>query len=177
MAAILGLDPNKVAEVALQVGAEVANYNAPDQTTVSGSRDAVEQAMELAKARGAKRVVLLPVSAAFHSSRMKPAAEGMRPLLEAVPMRPARIPLLGNVDVMPLVDPADLRRELIEQICGSVRWVDDVNALRQAGVTRFYEVGPGKVLAGLIARCASGTETIGAERLLAEHDAVGGQRR
>jgi [acyl-carrier-protein] S-malonyltransferase len=82
--------------------------------------------------------------------------------------------MVGNVDVRPLVDPADLRRELIEQICGSVRWVDDVNTLRQAGVTTFYEVGPGKVLAGLIARCAPGAEVLGAERLLSERDAVAG---
>jgi [acyl-carrier-protein] S-malonyltransferase len=176
MAAILGLDPNEVADVAREAGAEVANYNAPDQTTVSGTRETVERAMELAKARGAKRAILLPVSAAFHSTRMKPAAEQMRSLLESVPMQPARIPLVGNLDARPLVDPADLRRELIEQICGPVRWVDDVNALRQAGVSKFYEVGPGKVLAGLIARCAPGTETIGAERLLAEHDTVAGQR-
>jgi [acyl-carrier-protein] S-malonyltransferase len=174
MAAILGLDPKDVADVASETGAEVANFNAPDQTTVSGSRDAVDRAMELAKARGAKRAILLPISAAFHSSRMKPAAEAMRPLLDAVPMQPAQIPLIGNVDARPLVDPADLRRELVEQICGSVRWVDDVAALRQARVTRFYEVGPGKVLAGLIARCAPGAEVSGAERLLSERSAVAG---
>jgi [acyl-carrier-protein] S-malonyltransferase len=174
MAAILGLDANVVAEVAGAAGAEVANYNAPDQTTVSGSRDAVERAVDLAKARGAKRAILLPVSAAFHSSRMQPVAKSMRPLLEAVAMRPAQVPLVGNVEARPLVEPSDLRNELVEQICGSVRWVDDVSTLRQAGVTRFYEVGPGKVLAGLIARCAPGTETIGAERLLAEQSAVAG---
>jgi len=174
MAAILGLDAKVVAEVAGAAGAEVANYNAPDQTTVSGSQDAVERAMELAKARGAKRAILLPVSAAFHSSHMLPVAESMRPLLETVPMRPAQVPLVGNVDPRPLVEPSDLRRELVEQICGSVRWVDDVATLRQAGVTRFYEVGPGKILAGLIARCAPGTETIGAERLLAEPSTVAG---
>jgi [acyl-carrier-protein] S-malonyltransferase len=174
MAAILGLDANVVAEVAGAAGAEVANYNAPDQTTVSGLRDAVERAVDLAKARGAKRAILLPVSAAFHSSRMQPVAKSMRPLLEAAPMRSAQVPLVGNIDPRPLVEPSDLRHELVEQICGSVRWVDDVSTLRQAGVTRFYEVGPGKVLAGLIARCAPGTETIGAERLLAEQSAVAG---
>lgn len=172
MAAILGLDPREVEAVAGDAGVEVANYNAPDQTTVSGTRETVERAMELAKARGAKRAILLPVSAAFHSSRMMPAAEGMRPLLESVPMQAANVPLLGNVEARPLVDPADLRRELIEQICGSVRWVDDVNALLRAGVTRFYEIGPGKVLAGLIARCALGAEVISAERLLADSHQV-----
>jgi [acyl-carrier-protein] S-malonyltransferase len=163
MAAVIGLDPVAVEAVAEEAGAEVANYNAPDQTTVSGTHAAVTRAMELAKARGAKRAILLPVSAAFHSSRMEPVATAMRPLVEAVPMRPAAIPLIGNVAARPLVDPADLRRELVEQICGSVRWVE-----------RFYEVGPGKVLAGLIARCAPGAEVIGAERLLAQNHAVAG---
>ena len=174
MAAILGLPPQEVAIVARAAGAEVANYNAPDQTTVSGSGEAIERAMALARERGAKRALLLPVSAAFHSSRMEPAAAAMRPLLAAVPMRPAEMPLIGNVDARPLIDPSDLRRELSEQICGSVRWVDGVNALSKAGITRFYEIGPGKVLAGLIARCAPGSEIVGAERLLAEHDVMTG---
>jgi [acyl-carrier-protein] S-malonyltransferase len=172
MAAILGLDPNEVVNVAREAGAEVANYNAPDQTTVSGSREAVERAMELAKSRGAKRAILLPVSAAFHSSRMEPAAIGMRPLLAAVPMQVAAVPLVGNVEAQPLVEPEDLRRELLEQICGSVRWVDDVEAMRRAGVTSYYEVGPGKVLAGLIARSVPEATVYSAERLLAVSDVI-----
>jgi [acyl-carrier-protein] S-malonyltransferase len=172
MAAILGLRPDEVANVAHESGAEVANFNAPDQTTVSGPRAAVERAMELAKARGAKRSILLPVSAAFHSSCMEPVAVGMRPLLEDVAMRPAAVPLVGNVDARPIIDPADLRRELVEHICGSVRWVDDVDMLRAAAVSRYYEVGPGKVLAGLIARCAPGAEIFSAERMLDQQQAI-----
>lgn len=168
MAAILGLSPNQVADVAREAGVEVANYNAPDQTTVSGRADAVERAMALAKERGAKRAILLAVSAAFHSSLMAPAAEGMRPLIEAVPMQPARVPLVGNVDATAIIEPDSLREELIGQICGAVRWVDIVETLRHAGVTTYYEVGPGKVLAGLIGRCVPGAEVITAERLLAE---------
>jgi [acyl-carrier-protein] S-malonyltransferase len=168
MAAILGLPAADVADIARQAGAEVANYNAPDQTTVSGTEEAVERAIALARERGAKRGVRLPVSGAFHSSRMAPAAEGMHPLIEAVDIRSARVPMVANVDARPIQEPADLRRELVAQICGSVRWVDVVATLVQAGVTTFYEVGPGKVLAGLTARCAPGATVVGAERLLAE---------
>jgi [acyl-carrier-protein] S-malonyltransferase len=168
MAAILGMPADQVADVAREAGVEVANYNAPDQTTVSGRADAVERAMTLAKERGAKRAIPLAVSAAFHSSLMAPAAEGMRPLIEHVPMQPARVPLIGNVDARALTDPDALRHELVGQICGAVRWVESVETLSRAGVTTYYEVGPGKVLAGLIGRCAPGAEVIAAERLLAE---------
>jgi [acyl-carrier-protein] S-malonyltransferase len=168
MAAILGMPARDVAAVARDAGVEVANYNAPDQTTVSGRADAVEHAIDLAKERGAKRAILLPVSAAFHSSLMAPAEAGMRPLLEATAFQPSRVPLVGNVDARPISEPDDLRRELIGQICGSVRWVDTVATLGQAGATTYYEIGPGKVLAGLIGRCAPDATVHTAERLLAE---------
>jgi [acyl-carrier-protein] S-malonyltransferase len=168
MAAILGMVAEDVAEVARDAGAEVANYNAPDQTTVSGSADAVARAVELAKERGAKRAILLPVSAAFHSSLMAPVAEEMRALIARTPIRAGRVPLVANVDARSLTEPADLWRELVEQICGSVRWVDVVERLGREGVTTYYEVGPGKVLAGLIGRCAPGATVITAERALAD---------
>lgn len=167
MAAILGMPPDEVASVARKAGAEVANFNAPDQTTVSGTREAVERAMALAKERGAKRAILLPVSAAFHSSLMAPAEAGMRPLIEQTAFRPAAMPLVGNVDARPLTEPEALRQELIGQIRGSVRWVDSVRVMREGGVTTFYEVGPGKVLAGLIGRCAPEVTVVTAERALA----------
>lgn len=166
MAAILGMEPNAVADVARDAGVDVANFNAPDQTTVSGTAEAVEKAMELAKERGAKRAILLPVSAAFHSSLMKGAEEGMRPYLMAVPMVPPEIPLVANVDAAVLVDTDDIRAELINQICGSVRWVDVVKTLSGEGVTRYIEIGPGKVLAGLLARSAPGSSVETAEKLL-----------
>ncbi len=168
MAAILGLLPDEVAAVARDAGVEVANYNAPDQTTISGRPDAVAQAMTLAKARGAERAILLPVSGAFHSSLMEPAREGMRPLIDETEIQPARVPLVGNVDGAMISDPESLRRELIGQICGSVRWLDVVNTLTRSGVTTFYEVGPGKVLAGLIGRAAPGATVMTAERALAD---------
>ena len=168
MAAVLGMTPDDVAAAARDAGAEVANVNAPDQTTISGRADAVERAMTLAKERGAKRVVSLPVSAAFHSSLMAPVAEAMRPEIAGTAFSEARVPLVGNVDARFLVEPQALRDELIGHICGSVRWVDAVAALGGAGVTTFYEIGPGKVLAGLIGRCTPEATVFGAERLLAE---------
>jgi [acyl-carrier-protein] S-malonyltransferase len=167
MAAVLGMDPAAVAEVARDAGADVANFNAQDQTTISGSRDAVENAMKLAKERGAKRAILLPVSAAFHSTLMKGAEEGMRPYLMAVPMVPPDVPLVANVDAAILAETDDIRQELIHQICGSVRWVDVVHTLSREGVTHYIEIGPGKVLAGLLGRSAPGAAIDTAEKLLA----------
>lgn len=166
MAAIIGLPPAAVAEVAAEAGAEVANFNAPDQTVVSGHHDAVATVMALATARGAKRALPLPVSGAFHSSLMAPVAAAMRPLLAATPLRRAHSPLVGNVAARPIAEPDTLREELVGHICAPVRWVDVVSTLTEAGVGTFYEVGPGKVLAGLVARCARGARTITAESLL-----------
>lgn len=167
MAAILGLPPDTVADVAQEAGVDVANFNAPDQTTISGTHGSVERAMALAKERGAKRAILLPVSAAFHSSLMQEAEAGMRPYLMAVPMVPPEPPLVANVDAAILDDTDSIRQELIAQICGSVRWVDVVNTISSEGVTRYYEIGPGKVLAGLLARSAPGATVDTAEKLLA----------
>lgn len=166
MAAILGMDSASVAAVASDAGVDVANYNAPDQTTISGTHDAVEKAMTLAKERGAKRAILLPVSAAFHSTLMKGAEEGMLPYLMAVPMVPPDVPMVGNVDAAILAETDDVRQELIHQICGSVRWVDVVRTLSSEGVTHFIEIGPGKVLARLLARCAPDATIETAEKLL-----------
>lgn len=171
MAAIIGLPSAVVAALAAEAGAEPANFNAPDQTTVAGREGAVERAVTLARERGAKRAIRLPVSAAFHSSLMGPVVAGLRPMIEAVPLRPADPPLVGNVGARPITAPEELRRELLEQITAPVRWVEVVAALSVAGVTTYYEVGPGKVLAGLIARCDRGATTVGAESLLAVGDA------
>jgi [acyl-carrier-protein] S-malonyltransferase len=168
MAAILGMAADDVAAIARDAGVEVANFNAPDQTTVSGPTDAVERAIALAKECGAKRAILLPVSGAFHSTLMAPVAAAMRPLIEGASIRAGGVPLVADVDARLLRDPQELRQELIDQICGSVRWVDVVDVLCHGGVTSFYEIGPGKVLAGLIGRCAPEATVFTAERLLAE---------
>jgi [acyl-carrier-protein] S-malonyltransferase len=168
MAAILGLAAEDVAAIAREAGVEVANFNTPVQTTVSGRTAAVERAIALARERGAKRAVLLPVSGAFHSTLMAPVADAMRPLIDDTTVQAGRVPLVADVDARFLRVPSDLRNELVNQICGSVRWVDVVGALVGAGVTTFYEIGPGQVLAGLIGRCAPEATVITAERMLAD---------
>ena len=168
MAAILGLPAEDVAAIARDAGVEVANFNTPVQTTVSGRAAAVEQAITMAKERGAKRALLLPVSGAFHSTLMAPVAEAMRPLIDETTIHAGRVPLVADLNARFLRHPSELRDELVDQICGSVRWVDVVNTLVGAGVTTFYEIGPGQVLAGLIARCAPGATVIAAERMMAD---------
>jgi [acyl-carrier-protein] S-malonyltransferase len=168
MAAILGLATEDVAAIARDAGVEVANFNTPVQTTVSGRTAAVERAIALAKERGAKRAVLLPVSGAFHSTLMAPVADAMRPLIDGTAVRAGRVPLVADVDARFLRDPSDLRDELVDQICGSVRWVDVVGALVDSGVTTFYEIGPGQVLAGLIGRCAPQAMVVTAEHMMAD---------
>jgi [acyl-carrier-protein] S-malonyltransferase len=168
MAAILGLAAEDIAAIARDAGVEVANFNTPVQTTVSGRTAAVERAIALAKERGAKRSLLLPVSGAFHSRLMVPVAEAMRPLIDETEVHAGQVPLVADLDARFLRDPADLRDELVDQICGSVRWVDVVGALVGAGVTRFYEIGPGQVLTGLIGRCAPEASVITAERKVAD---------
>ena len=103
---------------------------------------------------------------------MAPVAEAMRPLIDGTPLAEGRVPLVADVDARVLCDPGELRQELVDQICGSVRWVDVVQTLGRAGVTTFYEVGPGKVLTGLIGRCAPGATVITAERILADAGAL-----
>lgn len=167
MAAIIGMSPEQVATIAVDVGAEVANFNSPEQTTISGDEAAVERAMELARARGAKRAIRLPVNGAFHSRLMEPAATGMKDAINAAPIQDARIPVVTNVGATPIQAAADVRRELLGHICASVQWVESIRWLTNAGVTNWYEVGPGNVLAGLIARIERGATVYGADKLLA----------
>jgi [acyl-carrier-protein] S-malonyltransferase len=160
MAAILGLDLESVAEVAGGAEAEtgqacqVANDNGGGQVVISGAKDAVARAIELAKARGAKRAVPLPVSAPFHCSLMKPAAEAMAAALSDVSIRRPASPLVANVLARPLTDPDEIRARLIEQVIGTVRWAESVAFMAQSGVDGFYELGAGKVLTGLLRRIA-----------------------
>jgi [acyl-carrier-protein] S-malonyltransferase len=158
MAAILGLDADAVragcAEVAAQgLGAvEAANFNDPKQTVIAGTKAAVERACEALKAAGAKRALPLPVSAPFHSSLMKPAAERLRERLAGITLAAPRIPVLNNVDVAVQTEPAAIRDTLYRQAFGAVRWVEVVQGLRARGIGHFVECGPGKVLAGLVKR-------------------------
>ena len=140
-------------------GADVcaaANDNGGEQVVLSGDKAAVERAVEIAKTRGAKRAMLLPVSAPFHCALMQPAADAMADALAKVAVKPPSVPLVANVLAQPISDPAIIVRSLVAQVTGTVRWRESVLFMAQAGVTTFYEVGAGKVLTGLIKRIAPG---------------------
>jgi [acyl-carrier-protein] S-malonyltransferase len=159
MAAILGMDAEKVvagcAEVTAELTGEVVeavNFNDPLQTVIAGSKAAVDRACEVLKANGAKRALLLPVSAPFHSSLMRPAAEKLRERLESLEIGTPSIALINNVDVTIEVEPDKIRDALYRQAFGAVRWVECVQAIKAHGVQHVVECGPGKVLAGLTRR-------------------------
>jgi [acyl-carrier-protein] S-malonyltransferase len=158
MAAILGLDAAKVREVCATVSqasgevAEAVNFNDPGQTVIAGSKAGVEQACEALKAAGAKRALPLPVSAPFHSSLMKPAAEKLKLKLAEVELKVPQIPLVNNIDVAVETNAERIRDALYRQAYGPVRWVECVQALKASGVTHIVECGPGKVLAGMVKR-------------------------
>ena len=158
MAAILGLDAQTVrdgcAEVVAAIGevVDAANFNDPKQTVIAGSKAGVDRACEVLKAKGAKRALLLAVSAPFHSSLMKPAAERLRVRLAETTLVAPLIPVVNNIDVKIETDPAAIRDALYRQAFGPVRWVEVVQAIRARGVTHIVECGPGKVLAGIVKR-------------------------
>lgn len=163
MAAILGLDFATVDEIAREAaGDEVcqaANDNDPGQVVISGHKDAVERAAALAKERGAKRALLLPVSAPFHSVLMQPAAAVMADALAGVDIQPPAVPLIANVRAEPVIEPGAIRRLLVEQVTGSVRWRESIAFLTEAGVTEFWEIGAGKTLSGMIKRISKDATT------------------
>ncbi|MCB1490647.1 MAG: ACP S-malonyltransferase [Rhodobiaceae bacterium] len=156
MAALLGLDLDVAKAVAGEAAGddvcEAANDNAPGQVVVSGSKAAVERAVEIAKTKGAKRAMLLPVSAPFHCSLMAPAADIMAQALATVEVRPTGVPVVSNVLAAPITTPADIRQRLAEQITGAVRWRESVEYMAAQGVAQLIEVGAGKVLTGLAKR-------------------------
>ncbi|HUC50272.1 MAG TPA: ACP S-malonyltransferase [Xanthobacteraceae bacterium] len=158
MAALIGLELSDVRSIAAEAQSAgicaAANDNGGGQVVLSGDKLAVERAVEVAKARGAKRAMLLPVSAPFHCSLMQPAAEAMAEALAKVTVHPPVVPLVANVLARPISDPAEIVKSLVEQVTGTVRWRESVQFMAQAGVTTFYEVGAGKVLTGLNRRIA-----------------------
>ncbi len=156
MAALLGLDFATATEVAAEAAqgevCQAANDNDPAQVVVSGHKAAVERALDLAKARGAKRAILLPVSAPFHCALMQPAAEAMAAALAGVALRAPMVPLVANVRAEAVSDPETLRALLVEQVTGSVRWRESVAWMVAQGVDTFREIGAGKALSGMIKR-------------------------
>ncbi len=163
MAAILGLDFDTVADLASDAAegdvCQAANDNDPAQVVISGHAAAVERAVELAKARGAKRAVMLPVSAPFHCALMQPAADAMAGALASITLNAPVVPLVGNVMAGPSDDPALIRDNLITQVTGRVRWCESVMWMAQNDVTEAWEVGAGKALSGMVKRIAREMET------------------
>jgi [acyl-carrier-protein] S-malonyltransferase len=165
MAALLGLDYDAAVAVAAEAArgevCEAANDNGGGQVVVSGHKAAVERATELAKARGAKRALMLPVSAPFHCQLMQPAADAMRTALETTELKRPAVPLVANVTAGPLSVPADIKQRLVEQVTGTVRWRESVAFMAgEGGVARFVELGAGKVLSGLVKRIAPEAEGV-----------------
>jgi [acyl-carrier-protein] S-malonyltransferase len=158
IAAILGLDMDGVRASCVEASdagvVEPANLNAPGQVVIAGARAAVERAIAAAKARGAKRAVMLPMSVPAHCALMRPAAEALARHLDAVSMRSPAIPVVNNADVAAPADPARIREALVRQLYSPVRWIEVVGELRARGTTHFLECGPGKVLQGLVKRIA-----------------------
>jgi [acyl-carrier-protein] S-malonyltransferase len=160
MAAVMGLDADGViaacAEAAQGQVVQAVNFNEPKQTVIAGNKAAVERAAEAVKARGAKRALMLPVSAPFHCALMQPAADALKVPLAGLQFQAPRIPVVNNVDVAQLTDPDAIRDALVRQAASPVRWVETMQAMNAAGVTHVFECGPGKVLAGLVKRCVDG---------------------
>ena len=163
MAALIGLEFDAAVAVAAEAAqgqvCQAANDNGGGQVVVSGDKAAVERAVEIAKAKGAKRAMLLVVSAPFHCALMAPAAEAMAQALAQVKVNAPAVPVVANVLAGPVSDPADIVRSLVAQVTGTVRWRESVAYMAGAGVTSFYEIGAGKVLSGLIKRIADGATT------------------
>jgi [acyl-carrier-protein] S-malonyltransferase len=164
MAAVMGLDEPGLAEACREAAqgqvVEPANFNAPGQIVIAGHRKAVERAMAIAKSRGAKRAVMLPVSAPFHSMLLKPAAERLAAYLAKVPLDLPAVPVLHNVDVRVAHSPDAIRAALAAQAASPVRWIETVRAFSAQGVTHVVECGPGKVLSGLVKRIAADIEAL-----------------
>jgi len=164
MAALLGLDFEQAVTVAAEAAqgqiCQAANDNGGGQVVVSGDKAAVERAVEIAKAKGARRAMMLPVSAPFHCALMQPAADAMARALAEVTVKPPRVPVVANVLAKSIREPDEIVRALVAQVTGTVRWRESTAFMAAQGVTTFYEVGAGKVLSGLVKRIADGAKGV-----------------
>ncbi|MEX2456777.1 MAG: ACP S-malonyltransferase [Balneolaceae bacterium] len=169
MAAIIGMDDEVVDEICakaseiIQKPVVAANYNCPGQLVISGDVDAVKKAVELAKENGCRLAKILPVSGAFHSPLMKPALEGLKEKLENTDIQTPDFPIYSNVTAKPTTDPAEIKENLVQQLINPVRWTQTLTTMSENGVTDFIEVGPGKVLQGLVKRTVSNANISGHE--------------
>ncbi len=163
MAAILGVEPEILAAICEEAAqGEVvspANFNSPGQIVIAGHADAVNRAIELAKAKGYRKAMLLPVSAPFHCRLMTPAGERLQTALEAVPVSPLQVPVVSNVEARGNSDQSRVKELLVKQVSAPVRWEESVGHMVKQGISRFVEIGPGKVLSGLVKRIEKSCET------------------
>lgn len=166
MSAVIGLEPELLAGICAEAGVDIANYNSPEQTVISGEAQAVYRVGERARSAGARRVVPLPVSGAFHSTLMRPLAGSFAGSVDSVPLRPPSFPVVGNVRATPLESVKDIRRELVEQLYSPVRWLQTLRYMSSVGVTQYIELGPGKVLTGLVNRTLTGATAANSDTLL-----------
>jgi len=162
MAALLGLDFDQAVAVAAEAAqgqvCQAANDNGGGQVVVSGDKAAVERAVEIAKGKGARRAMMLSVSAPFHCALMQPAADVMAEALARIAIKPPVVPVVANVSAKPISDPREIESALIAQVTGTVRWRESITSMAAAGVDAFYEIGAGKVLSGLVKRIAEGAQ-------------------
>jgi [acyl-carrier-protein] S-malonyltransferase len=152
MAAVIGLDEAVLSELCTESGTRIANINCPGQIVISGAEDKLAKAMELAEARGAHRVIPLQVSGAFHTSLMQPAVDGMAEIIATLSFNQPTVPIIGNTTAQPLTTAEAVKDELLKQLCNCVQWQRSVEYMLGDGVASFIELGPGRVLAGLIKR-------------------------
>lgn len=152
MAAVIGLDPIVLDEVCRETGAVISTINTPDQIVIAGERIALANALDLARARGAKRAIPLRVAGAFHSPLMQPAQAGLIQAIQSLQFKDPTIPIVANCTAKPLTKGADIEQELISGICNCVRWSQSIDHMMETGVNRFIEIGPGKVLSGMVKR-------------------------
>ena len=167
MAVIIGLDELTIEEVCSETGTKISNINADDQIVIGGEHTALTRAMDLALLRGAKRLIRLQVSGAFHTSLMKPAAPGMAEALSQVSFNDSQIPIIGNCSALPLISAAPIKAELLDQLCGCVQWRRSVSYMLDSGVNKFYEIGPGRTLTGLVKKASESAHLVNVNTLAA----------
>ena len=166
MAALIGMEDSVIEDICSETGTEISNLNAPGQTVISGSSQAIEKAVTLATERGARRAIPLPVAGAFHSQLMKPAQEGLDVAIDNAVLSDPQIPIIANSTGLPLTNREEIKSELSNSLCSPVRWRDSIKYMVEpSGVQTIYEIGPGKALSGMVTRIAPDTEVRNIELL------------
>ncbi len=160
MVAVMGLDEASLAEICRETDTRIANINCPGQLVISGARENVTQAADLAKSRGASRAVPLKVSGAFHTPLMQSAVDGMSEVMASLSFQQPQVPIIANTTAQPMVTTEEIKAELLRQLCNGIQWQRSIEYMINNGVVRFIEIGPGKVLSGLIKRIDGNVEPL-----------------